>query len=303
MARPKKTTIDYFPHDSDASAHKTLRMLDMEYGNDGYAFWFRLLESLGMSDNLALDLREDIDLKFFAATLHMSPERAMEIFKTLVELGAIDRELWEHRIVWIQNFVDGVADAYSRRQQDLPTREKIVSAYINPAQEGFMQAETPLSAQSACRNGERESERERDINPADQRLPEDLRDQDRKDHAKDDAEDTDRRTKPQGIPAALRDPEYGMVMQAMESAGFAITGMLAQEAADLTEQYTAEWVIAAIRESHDHGAKTIAYLRRVLDSWQQRGGIRAAPAARSPDGVIYGVEGHAISKEALEIEF
>lgn len=45
MARPTKETVDYFPH--FVKCGRTIFILESKYGNDGYAFWFKLLEILG----------------------------------------------------------------------------------------------------------------------------------------------------------------------------------------------------------------------------------------------------------------
>lgn len=48
MARPKKQTVDYFPH--FVKGGRTIFILENKFGNDGYAFWFKLLEILGESE-------------------------------------------------------------------------------------------------------------------------------------------------------------------------------------------------------------------------------------------------------------
>lgn len=48
MARPKKQTVDYFPH--FVKCGRTIYILENRFGNDGYAFWFKLLEILGESE-------------------------------------------------------------------------------------------------------------------------------------------------------------------------------------------------------------------------------------------------------------
>ena len=45
MARPKKQKVEYFPH--FVMSGRTIFILENTYGNDGYAFWFKLLELLG----------------------------------------------------------------------------------------------------------------------------------------------------------------------------------------------------------------------------------------------------------------
>ncbi|MCY6354344.1 Lin1244/Lin1753 domain-containing protein [Clostridium sp. ZS2-4] len=46
MARPKKLGMDYFPHDCDASNDERVEGLRAVHGDDGYAFYFILLECL-----------------------------------------------------------------------------------------------------------------------------------------------------------------------------------------------------------------------------------------------------------------
>jgi hypothetical protein len=46
MAMPLKAGIDYFPHDTDAINDEKIEAMRAEYGNDGYAFYFILLERI-----------------------------------------------------------------------------------------------------------------------------------------------------------------------------------------------------------------------------------------------------------------
>ena len=46
MARPQKEGMDYFPHDTDAVNDEKIEALRALYGNDGYAFYFIMLERI-----------------------------------------------------------------------------------------------------------------------------------------------------------------------------------------------------------------------------------------------------------------
>lgn len=46
MARPKKTGLDYFPHDVDLSSDEKIEALEAEYGLEGYAIYLKLLERI-----------------------------------------------------------------------------------------------------------------------------------------------------------------------------------------------------------------------------------------------------------------
>jgi hypothetical protein len=123
MARPKKPIVDYFPHDTDASEHRVESVLQNKYGNDGYAFWYRLKELLGRSPGHFYDFKDGDDWEFLLAKTHISvPETARRILETLAILHAIDPELYQEGILWAQELVDSVEDVYKKRGHPKPER-------------------------------------------------------------------------------------------------------------------------------------------------------------------------------------
>jgi len=120
MARPQKHTIDYFSHDCDHG--KTLFVLEAQFGNDGYAFWFKLLECLGKSENQSYNFNNPSSRVFLLAKTRVSEETARNILSMLSDMEAIDRELWAQGIIWSQNFVDRLADVYARRKVEKPLK-------------------------------------------------------------------------------------------------------------------------------------------------------------------------------------
>lgn len=121
MARPRTQTVEYFPH--YASSGKTMFILENKYQNDGYAFWFKLLEMLATSEGHQMRLDNTVDFEYLMARTKVNAEKATDILNTLAGLDAIDRELWENdKIIWVQHFVDNLADVYSKRTVDAPTR-------------------------------------------------------------------------------------------------------------------------------------------------------------------------------------
>lgn len=120
MARPKKQTVDYFPHMCNHG--KTMYILEQKYGNDGYAFWFKLLELLGISEGHVIDCRNEATWEFLQAKTRLSEDRCNEILDLLAKLEAIDPELWSKRVIWSENFVNGVSVVYRNRRVDIPTR-------------------------------------------------------------------------------------------------------------------------------------------------------------------------------------
>lgn len=124
MARPKKTKAEYFPHFSKGG--KTIFILESLYGNDGYAFWFKLLELLCDTDNQVYDYRNPTNKQFLLAKTHLTEDIAVKIIQTLIELGQIDGELWTKGQIWVQNLVNNLEGLYERRKSDIPTKEGLL---------------------------------------------------------------------------------------------------------------------------------------------------------------------------------
>lgn len=147
MSRPQKTTVDYFPH--FVTNGKTMYSLEASYGNDGYAFWFKLLELLGKSENHFYDCNKPCDWRFLLAKTKMDENTANNILDLLVDLEAIDRDLWEHRIIWSANFVENLSSLYSRRN---------VNPMDKPAIMGLCIQKPPVSGVSVGKNPQSKGE-------------------------------------------------------------------------------------------------------------------------------------------------
>ncbi len=65
MARPKKNTVEYFPHNCHWS--KELEIFVDRYRNDGYAFYYRLFELLGLTPDHKYDCSKSIDNQYLAS--------------------------------------------------------------------------------------------------------------------------------------------------------------------------------------------------------------------------------------------
>lgn len=114
--RPDKNTVEYYPHYCEEGG-KTLFILENTYGNDGYAFWFKTLSLLGRTPGHFFNVHNRHDWLFLLARTRVSEVNANNIIKLLIDLGAIDRDLWENnKVIWCQNFVDHLASLYARRK-------------------------------------------------------------------------------------------------------------------------------------------------------------------------------------------
>lgn len=121
MARPKRQTVDYFPH--FVKGGRTIFILEDRFGNDGYAFWFKVLEILGEAEGHFYDCSNGSNWAFLLAKTHLTEEEANNIISVLIDLGKIDAELWAaKRILWVDNFVKNLSEVYRTRHSDLPLK-------------------------------------------------------------------------------------------------------------------------------------------------------------------------------------
>ena len=111
--RKDKNTVDYFPH--YCIPGKTLFILESKYKHLGYSIWFKTLELLGSTENHYIDLRNETDLLFLISKLKTTEFELIEIYNLLSKLGAIDSFFWSKKIIYSENFIENIKDAYKRR--------------------------------------------------------------------------------------------------------------------------------------------------------------------------------------------
>jgi hypothetical protein len=142
MARPKKQVVDYFPH--SCTSGKTIYILEQEYGNDGYAFWFKLLELLGTTPGHCVDYT-DIGIKrFISAKARVSAEKIELMLQLLAELNAIDLNLWQKGQIWSQNFVNNIYIDGGLRRSEIPQKPSLCN--INSYNEELLQQKPQTDA-------------------------------------------------------------------------------------------------------------------------------------------------------------
>ena len=150
MGRPAKETVDYFPH--YVKSGRTIFILESKFGNDGYSFWFKLLEILGESEGHYYDCSISNNWEYLLARTRCSEDVTEGIIDTLLSLGKIDKKLWQDkRIIWCHNFVENLSGLYRMRRMETPTPPSFddekpegvgVSMQINHDGSGLIMKET-----------------------------------------------------------------------------------------------------------------------------------------------------------------
>lgn len=164
MARPTKETVDYFPHFTKSG--RTLFILESRFGNDGYAFWFKLLEILGGSEGHFYDCKNPNNWAYLLAKTRTTEEQARNILETLLELGKIDKELWKRRqIIWCEHFVQNISSVYKMRRMETPRKPAVEPEEPEQENVSLQGNPDPLKLQASETDKEKESkEKERKVN-------------------------------------------------------------------------------------------------------------------------------------------
>jgi hypothetical protein len=120
MSRTTKNVAEYFPH--YAQQRKTLFILKSRFQNNGYAFWFQLLELLCAAENHYYDCRNNEEWLYLCSYCGSNAITGTEIVDLLASLGNIDKELWEKKIIWCENLVKNLEPVYTKRGRELPSK-------------------------------------------------------------------------------------------------------------------------------------------------------------------------------------
>lgn len=125
MARPERNNVDYFPFICEEG--KKMYYIEETYGNDGFASFVKILRELAKTDNHYLDLSKTSTLMFLSAKCKVTKEVLGCIINDLVDLGKFDSVLWkENSIIWCQDFIDSIQDAYFKRKNKCITYEGLL---------------------------------------------------------------------------------------------------------------------------------------------------------------------------------
>jgi hypothetical protein len=101
--------------------------IENKFGNDGYAFWFKLLEQLGAAEHHFLDCRDIGTWEFLLAIAKVKEDTAICILDTCSKLEAINQELWKYKIIRSDNFIKNLSNLYSRREIAVISNDEVLS--------------------------------------------------------------------------------------------------------------------------------------------------------------------------------
>lgn len=172
MGRYAKINADAFLHKCHHG--NRMRFLESRYGNDGYAIWFKILETLthndyhyiNLSSQLKLDLFADFCIPVFYKDFYKEKfkdqtELFLSVVHEMVRLEIIDEQLWQHRIIWSQELVDSLSHIYQKRENSTPTISQIRD--LLSISDTEINISTPNNGINGVKKTTRKKERKKDI--------------------------------------------------------------------------------------------------------------------------------------------
>lgn len=148
MGRPPKTGVDYFPH--MVKHGETMFVLEEVFGNDGYATWFKILETLGTKEGHFINCQNGgSSWEYLKAKTRLDDDKLTQIINLLAKLSAIDPELWSNKIIWCQHFVDGIEVCYKKRRTEIPSKP---ASYQEAKVNKILEKSEDEKLKSYCRN-------------------------------------------------------------------------------------------------------------------------------------------------------
>lgn len=154
MARPKKEGLDYFPHDTDAVNDEKVEALRMLYGNDGYAFYFILLERIYRTKDGELDVSDAETIQILSKKITVTQEKFTEMLQTAIRRGCFSEQDYNKRNVLTS---DGIK---KRMQPVIDKRLKMKEKY---APKKVSDAETPQKPDKVKESKGKQSKEDKDI--------------------------------------------------------------------------------------------------------------------------------------------
>lgn len=146
MARPQKEGLDYFPHDVDAVNDEKIEALRMLYGNDGYAFYFILLERIYRNKEFELDISDAETIQILSKKIGINEETFNQILSTAIKRECFDMEAYEKRGVLTSNGIKKRAGVVVEKREKMRARYEEKKKEVSDAETTEeTESETPQS--------------------------------------------------------------------------------------------------------------------------------------------------------------
>lgn len=239
MARPTKEGMDYFPHDTDATNDEKIEALRALHGNDGYAFYFIILERIYRSAAAELDVSKPAVLAALIVKLGVSKDKFNEILETAFDVGCLNKERYETDQVLTSNGI-------KKRAKEVTTlRNKWKKNKANPIDNAVEHSSENIEDNPIDNTVENPQETgEIKLNQTKLNKKEEY------DHD---------------------DIAHANVSRVYQNEIGIVSPLAAEKLNDWIDTYSPGWVLSAISEAVIYNARSPAYIGKVLEGWKKYG--------------------------------
>lgn len=264
MARPQKDGMDYFPHDVDASSDEKLEILQSLYGNDGYAFYFKLLERIYRTRTFELDISDAETIQVLARKVAVTVEKFMQMLETALKWGAFDREAYEQRRVLTSNGIK------KRAAVVLEKRKRMRQKY---REERARELEAEIRAETSPETGEetpQRKEKKRKVKKSKVSGSKDTTIHERKISNSSASSSCNKADAQEEADADGILPQYGECVKLLEEEfGRPLSPLEAEQVKELSLLFPFELIREAVKRAVAAGALRFNYIRAILERWRR----------------------------------
>ena len=236
--------MDYFPHDTDATNDEKIEALRALHGNDGYAFYFIILERIYRSATAELDVSKPAVLAALIVKLGVSKEKFNEILKTAFDVGCLNKDRYETDQVLTSNGIK------KRAKEVTNLRNKWKKNKANPLN-GTVEHSSENMEDNSIDNSVENSQEMGEIKPNKIKLNQRKLDKIEK--------------------YGHEDTACANVFRVYQNEIGLVSPLAAEKLDDWIDTYSPEWVVAAISEAATYNARSPAYIGKVLEGWIKYG--------------------------------
>ena len=146
----RKNVVEYFPHYVNSSAKK--HAIEGKYKATGYVFWFKLLEVLCASGTFSISWDNIAQRDWLISETFTDEITALDILDYLAKIKAIDQELWESHIVWVQKLINNLLPVFLHRtdktipSKPIPLNNPLINRIEYSRIEGCNQSDSKMSS-------------------------------------------------------------------------------------------------------------------------------------------------------------
>ena len=119
MARPIKQGMEYFPHDVDAMSDDKIEVLRALHGNDGYVFYFGLLERIYRQTDFEYDISDEETIQILCKKFLISKESFEKILHTALKYACFDTEIYKNTGCLTSNGIKKRAEAVIKKRESM----------------------------------------------------------------------------------------------------------------------------------------------------------------------------------------